>query len=195
MNAEFSHQYARVTCARHGVCPRRKVLVWVIEEQRMTIERLAEKHKLKVSRDECGDLIIRGKRGHLYVDSGALCAIWTDAPPMMQSRLAELGVTIWQGDIVRDAHGRRAQDAWVRGIRPEAYKLALRLVRAKQRKAISPRQRAALEKGRLARLSFSIPTMDKQHSPGLDCVGRTEAMVSPVQASFVSPKPHNTRAS
>ena len=89
----------------------------------MTIERFAEEHKLKISRDDCGDAIIRGKRGHLYVDNGLLSAMWTDAPPMKQSRLAELGGTVWQGDIGSGAKGRRVQDAWVRGIKPQAYKL------------------------------------------------------------------------
>ena len=62
----------------------------------MTIQHFAEKHKLKTSRNECGDLIIRGKRGHLYVDAGEICAMWTDAPPMNKSRLATLGGTLWQ---------------------------------------------------------------------------------------------------
>jgi hypothetical protein len=139
----------------------------------MMIQQFAEKYKLKTSRDECGEVIIRGKRGHLYVDSGALCAIWTDAPPMMQSRLAELGGTIWQGDIGRDAHGRRVQDAWVRAIRPEAYKLAIRLVGAKQRRIMSPAQREALEKARGASPLIPIRTVQDGRSPGLDCIGGT----------------------
>jgi hypothetical protein len=84
----------------------------------MTIERFAEEHKLRVSRDESGDHIICGKRGHLYVDAGAVCAMWTDGPAMKQSRLAELGGTFWQGDIGRDARGRRVQDAHVRASSP-----------------------------------------------------------------------------
>jgi hypothetical protein len=59
----------------------------------MMIEQFAEKHNLKTSRDECGDIVIRGKRGHLYVDAGVLSAIWTDARPMNRSRLAALGGT------------------------------------------------------------------------------------------------------
>jgi hypothetical protein len=34
----------------------------------MTIQRFGEEQKLKISRDECGGVIVRGKRGHLYVD-------------------------------------------------------------------------------------------------------------------------------
>ncbi len=72
----------------------------------MMIQQFAEKHKLKMARDECGDAIIRGKRGHLYFDRGALCAMWTDAPPMNRTRLESLGVACWQGDISRDAKCR-----------------------------------------------------------------------------------------
>ena len=114
------------------------------------IQQFAEKHKLKTSRDECGDLIIRGKRGHLYDDAGELCAMWTDAPPMKQARLAELGGVFWQGEVGRSSKGRRVQDAWVRGIKPEAYKLAIRMVAAKPRHAMTPARKAALEKARAA---------------------------------------------
>jgi hypothetical protein len=114
------------------------------------IQQFAEKYRLRVSRDDCGDRIIRGKRGHLYVDDGTLCAMWTDSPPMKQSRLETLGGSFWQGSIGRDAKGRRVQDAWVRGIRPEAYRLAIRMVGAKARRVMSPGQKAALEKARLA---------------------------------------------
>lgn len=123
------------------------------------IRHFAEKHKLKTSRDECGDAIIRGKRGHLYADGAEVCAMWTDAPPMNRSRLAKLGGSLWQGDISGSGHGRRAQDAWVRGIRPEAYKLAISLIGAKPRRVMSPAQRAALEKARLASPLIPIRTV------------------------------------
>jgi hypothetical protein len=103
------------------------------------------------------DHIIRGKRGHLYVDGGGVCAMWVEARPMMSSRLAKLGGTFWQGDISHGTKGRRVQDASVRGIRPEAYKLAIRLVGAKQRRVMSPAQRAVLEKARLASPLISTP--------------------------------------
>jgi hypothetical protein len=122
----------------------------------MTIERFAEEHKLRISRDECGGVIVRGKRGHLYADGGVICAMWTDAPPMMHSRLARLGGTLWQGDISQGAKGQRVQDARVRGIQSEAYNLAIRLVGAKRRRAMSPAQREALEKARKASPLFPI---------------------------------------
>jgi len=112
------------------------------------IQQFAEKYKLKVSRHECGDAIIRGKRGHLYVDNRVVCAMWTDAPPMKQSRLEPLGETFWQGDIGRNAKGRRVQDAWVRGIRPAAYGLAIRMVGAKARRVMSREVNAVLRNRR-----------------------------------------------
>jgi len=124
----------------------------------MTIQRFAEGYKLRVSRDECGEVIIRGKRGHLYVDGGMICAMWTDAPPMRQSRLAQLGGTCWQSDISRRG-GRREQDAFVRGIRPEAYGLAIRLVGAKRRRVMSPARLEALEKARRASPLIPIRTV------------------------------------
>jgi hypothetical protein len=132
----------------------------VKETNKMTIQRFADEYKLKISRDDCGDAVICGKRGKLYVDAGVVCAMWTDATPMNKSRLAELDGTFWQGDIGTDAKGRRVQDAWVRGIRPEAYELAIRLVGAKRRRVMSPARWAALEKARLA--SPLIPTRTVQ---------------------------------
>jgi hypothetical protein len=128
----------------------------------MTIQRFAEEHRLKVSRDECGDAIVRGRKGHLYVDNGVICAMWTDnAPVMLRSRLAKLGGRLWQGDISRDARGKGVQDAWVRGIRPEAYRLAIQLVGAKPRRVMSPAQRVVLEKARLAsRLISTQPVQE-----------------------------------
>ena len=120
----------------------------------MTIKRFADEYKLKISRDDCGDAIIRGKHGHIYVDAGMVCAMWADAAPMNKSRLVKLGGTFWQGDISTDVKGRRLQDTWVRGIRPEAYELAIRLVGAKRRRVMSPAQRAALERATMASLRF-----------------------------------------
>jgi hypothetical protein len=82
-----------------------------------------------------------------------------DAPPMMPSRLARLGGKLWQGDISRGANRQSVQDARVRGIQPEAYSLAIRLVGAKRRRAMSPAQRKVLEMARLASPLTSIRTV------------------------------------
>ncbi|PWU04166.1 MAG: hypothetical protein C5B51_17345 [Terriglobia bacterium] len=125
----------------------------------MMINQFAEKHKLRIARDECGDVIIRGKRGHLYFDGRTLCAMWADAPPMNRTRLQSLGAICWQGDIGSNTKGRRVQDAWVRGIGPEAYRLAIRMVGAKARRIMSPGQKAALERARLASPLIPIRTV------------------------------------
>jgi hypothetical protein len=128
----------------------------------MTIERFAADHRRKVSRDECGDSVIRGKRGHLYVDGGLLCAMWTGAAPMKKATLESLGGRSWQGDISRDARGRRVQDAWVKGIAQESYALAVRLVGAKPRHIMTPARRAALEKATTASLPFRFGTAQER---------------------------------
>jgi hypothetical protein len=92
--------------------------------------------------------------------------MWTDAPPMMRSRLEKLGGKVWQGDIGRGDKGRRVQDAWAGGIRTEAYKLAIRLVGAKQRRVMSPAQREALEKARVASPLIPIRIVQDGTLPG-----------------------------
>jgi hypothetical protein len=70
------------------------------------------------------------------------------------SNLATLGGSFWQGNISPDAKGRRVQDAWVKGIRPEAFEQAIRLVGAKRRRVLSPAQREVLESENLASRRF-----------------------------------------
>jgi hypothetical protein len=91
--------------------------------------------------------------------------MWTDAAPMNASRLESLGGNFWQGDIGRAAKGRRVQDAWVRGIKPEAYKLAIRMVGAKARRVMSPRQQAALKKARMASPLIPVRTVQDGSLP------------------------------
>jgi hypothetical protein len=80
----------------------------------MKIEQFAEQQRLKITRDECGDAIIGGRRGHLYFDGPLLCAMWIDAPPMKKNRLEELGGRLWLGDISpHPKTGRRVQDVKV----------------------------------------------------------------------------------
>jgi hypothetical protein len=40
------------------------------------------------------DFVAGVRTARLYVDNGALSAMWTDSAPMKQSRLAELGGTV-----------------------------------------------------------------------------------------------------
>ena len=63
------------------------------------------------------------------------------------------------------------QDAWVRGIRPEAYKLAIRLVGTKERRSMTPAQREALEKSRLASPLIPIRTVQDGSLPAQNASG------------------------
>lgn len=44
----------------------------------MTLEALADQHRVPVRRDECGDPIVRGRNGHLYMDTGRIMVCFTD---------------------------------------------------------------------------------------------------------------------
>jgi hypothetical protein len=119
----------------------------VFEGQReaMYLTQIAEQYRVNIRRDECGDSIIPGKRGHLYLDGDQICGMWPDTRPMNRSRLMELGGTLWQGDI-----SDGVQDAWVKGIAPDKIRQALRMVGAKPRRVMSEARRAVLEKARAA---------------------------------------------
>ena len=116
----------------------------------MTIETFAEKFRLKMTRDECNDKIIQGKRGQLYIDDGQLCAVWLDARPMLRATLEPLGGKLWIGDKSPNAQGRWVQDAKIIGIRPERYALAIRLVGAKYKRVMSEAQQAVLARAAAA---------------------------------------------
>jgi hypothetical protein len=110
----------------------------------VTLETLAEKFRSRTRADECGDKIIPGRRGHLWMDRQSLCAMFLDAPVMKPARLADLGGKVWQGSVSRDAKGKRVQDAAVRDIPFENCQLALRLAGVKRRRVATPAQREML---------------------------------------------------
>ena len=117
----------------------------------MKIEQFAREHRLKITRDECGDAIIGGRRGQLYSDGLLLCAMWIDAPPMKKSRLEELGGKLSIGDISPHPEtGRRVQDVKVIGILSDRHNQAIRMVGAKRKRILSEGQKLALEKARAA---------------------------------------------
>ena len=112
----------------------------------MTIDALAEKYRLKVTRDECNDKIIQGRRGHLYVDAGKVCAMWLDVRPILKTTLAPLGGKQWLGSITEGV--RRLQDVKVTGIAADKVPLAIRLTGCKYKRIMSEAQAAVLEKAR-----------------------------------------------
>ena len=62
------------------------------------IETFAEQHRLKVTRDECTDRVIQGRRGQLYVDGAELCRMILDGPVRARSVLEAIGGKLWTGD-------------------------------------------------------------------------------------------------
>lgn len=87
----------------------------------MTIEKFAEKFRLRVTTDECGGKIIEGFRGHLYFDNRDLCLMSLDARfvKFNTPELQMLGGKLWEGTTFRDSKGRRTRDVIVKRIPEE----------------------------------------------------------------------------
>jgi hypothetical protein len=118
----------------------------------------AKQQRLRLTRDECGDPIFQGRKGHLYFAAGELCAIWTDAKPIKPARLQALNPRwSWQGDVSGWGTGARVQDAWVKGIPLEFSAAAIRLAGCKLKRI--PTQENL---DRLARMRARIA---KPHGP------------------------------
>lgn len=103
----------------------------------MTIEKFAEQFRLRITRDECGDKIIPGKRGHLYFAGSELCLMVIDGAPLHRKRWQALGGKLWVGDSSLDAKGRRVQDVKIEGIPLENALAAIRMIRARQKRVLS----------------------------------------------------------
>ena len=125
-----------------------------------TIIAFAEKYRLRVRRDECGDPIVIGKTGHIYEYGEGLLGvlilpmngqgrIWANA----RGRLEDAGCQIWQDG---DTEGTALFD-------PQDHaqaKLAIRLVGAK------PKRRAQLSPAFIAareRFKFRRATVEEGH--------------------------------
>ena len=118
------------------------------QEKTMTrIERFAEQHRLKVTRDECHDQVIEGRRGHLYFADRELCLMVLDGALAIRSRWAALGGKLWMGDISPHPRtGRRVQDVKITGIPLERARPAIRMAGCKAKRILSEAQKAALAK-------------------------------------------------
>jgi hypothetical protein len=103
----------------------------------MLLAQLAEQHKLKIRRDECGDKIIPGKRGHLYFAGGELCLMVTDGKYAKPSRWAALSGKLWIGD-----KSQGLQDVWIKGIPPENAAAAVRMCRIRVKVQLSEEEHA-----------------------------------------------------
>jgi hypothetical protein len=118
-----------------------------------TISEYAEKYRLRMKRDRCGDLIVPGKLGHLYEHGSGRFGMVLEDPADGQSRARGLlsrcrkalaaGFTAHQAG---DAESILLFDPESR----EQSRLAIRLVGARAKRQCSPAQ---LERLRIARES------------------------------------------
>jgi hypothetical protein len=106
----------------------------------MTIQQFAERFQIHIRRDECGDLIIPGSRGHLYIDAGAVCFMALDSK-LSKARVTPLGGTQWIGQKYYDEKRRSHRDVWACGIPEEKWKLAIKLAGIRRIRALSPERR------------------------------------------------------
>jgi hypothetical protein len=133
----------------------------------MTVESFAQANRLRTRQDDCGDKVIPGKRGHLYFDDGELCLMVIDGRPANQSRWQALGGKLWMGDI-----SHHVQDVVIKGIPLENAAAAIRMVRARPVRVLSPEEAAqrsaALLKARAARGGRTAPAVESTGTPQED---------------------------
>jgi hypothetical protein len=141
----------------------------------------ARNFRLKIRRDECGDPVIPGRRGHLYFDAGRLCLMMIDAPPVQKNRLQALvgpDGSVWRGDVSLNRDRHRVQDVEVKGIRPSRYREAIRIAGVKRKKNSPGGSPESLAKATAAAtLKRSLAT---GHSQTLERDGEVEAEVFPI---------------
>jgi hypothetical protein len=123
------------------------------------IETFAEQHRLRLTRDECNDQIIQGRRGHLYFDGAELCLMVLDGKPANRSKWEALGGKLWMGDI-----SENAQDVKITGIQLENARQAIRMCRIRQKRILSPEE-LALRCGLIAKAREGL---SKRPSPGVE---------------------------
>ena len=119
----------------------------------MILRAFAEQFRLRIRLDECGDLIIPGRRGQsqLYFAGSELCLMVIDGPPAKPSSWQALGGKLWRGDISpHPKTGRRVQDVKITGIPLDNAKLAIKMARVKPKRVMSEAQREVLVKARAA---------------------------------------------
>jgi hypothetical protein len=117
----------------------------------MNLTSFAERYRLRVRRDQCGDPVIPGHRGlsHLYFAGGELCLLVLDGPVALSHRWKALGAKkLWLADISRHPKtGRKVEDVKVTGIPLENAKLAIRLAKAERKRILTEDHRKALIEG------------------------------------------------
>ena len=139
------------------------------------LTQIAEQYRVSIRRDECGDPIIPGWRGHLYFDGAELCLMVTDGPRVLRSRWATLGGKLWMGDV---SEGK--QDVKITGIPLANAKEAIKLAGIKRRRVPSAAALAHLDKIR--------PSPRGTRSHAVESLGGGQAM-----SGHPQPKTHEQR--
>lgn len=111
------------------------------QQRTVSLTALAEQYRLRITRDECGDPIIRGKNGHLYTDGRKLMLCWTDdgrkrpfssahLKRSMVRRLADMATVVLDCEYEAILH--------ITDLSGPAIRLVLKLVGVKRRRQLSP---------------------------------------------------------
>ncbi len=117
------------------------------------IEKFAEEHRLRVTRDEGNDQIIEGRRGQIYFDDDIPCFMALDRKVATRVTWEAIGGKIWLGDISPNAAGKRVQDVKIIGI--EHPKAAIRMAGLFARRELDPERKQILVE-RLARIRANL---------------------------------------
>jgi hypothetical protein len=123
-------------------------------------ETFAEQHRLKVTRDECNDQIIQGRRGHLYFDGFELCLMVFDGKPAIRSKWKALDGRLWMGDKTEGV-----QDVKITGIPLENARLAIQMCRIRQKRILSPEE-LERRRGQMARVREGL---GRTHPLSVEC--------------------------
>ena len=112
------------------------------------LEQFATTYNLRVRRDECGDLIVPAKHGHLYqADEGKVGVCFLDNPPSQASKGKALLSRRRQGLAAGFVPHQIGEVESILLFDPKddtQSSLAIRLVGAKQKRVLSPETRAIL---------------------------------------------------
>ena len=151
------------------------------------IERFAQHYRLKVTRDECHDQVIEGRRGHLYFDGANLCLMALNArvSGMSTASIRGLSGKCWIGDIWRDEKRRGHRDVKVQWIPEANWRKAIALCRVRARRIIPESERAAMAARLKAAIRPEKPpvyAVESRRTPlGMECQ-RATGIPSPTQS-------------
>jgi hypothetical protein len=111
------------------------------------LDRFASTHNLKIRRDECGDPIVSGKHGHIYEADGRLGVCLLDNRPSLPTKartLLNLRRKALAAGFTPHQLGEAESILLFDPEDKEQASLAIRLVRAKAKRTLTPERRAAL---------------------------------------------------